>query len=106
MLEAALGREQQPIRRKVWEGGLGALENFLGRFDLVAALIDHADCKLTLEIDQPPEFHHVVTQRAMFQAELIHADSSKSIGQLVIARRIGPLSIRISAAHMKPYLYA
>ena len=101
MLEAAFGSEQQPVRRKVLQRRLRSPGNLLHRFDLVAALIDDTDRKLTAEVEQAPELHHVVAKSTVFQTKLIHTRGAESISELVISRRVGVFPVRIAAAHMR-----
>jgi hypothetical protein len=54
MLETALRRQQQPLRREVFERGLRAAFDLIDGFDLIAALVKHAHRKFALEIPHVP----------------------------------------------------
>src|SRR5262245_34993103 len=64
MAETAFAGQDQPFARKMVQRWFDAPADYVGGFNAVAALVNHAERQVAFEFPLAPKLHQVVAQRA------------------------------------------
>ena len=89
-------------RGKCFSAGSTRLRDHVDRLDVVAALVDHAEAEVALEVPELPEVHEVVAQRAVLEQHLVDLHLAEGRREVGVFGEVDALAPRIAAADVQP----